>query len=229
MSRATECFSMYSDMSIRTIALSLSKRNSARARASSVFPTPVGPTKMNEPMGRCGSPRPARARRTAFEIAAIASSCPTTRSRSRSSIRTSFSFSPRPGGRPGCRSTRRPPRRYPPRRPPPSASSVPSGSRRDGGSPCRAPSAAPRGRRSGTRRPWRDRPRAPRSPRAPWRPRSRGRPRIRAIAAFSASQCARIPSRDSFSSASWRSIFFWRSRDALSSPCRAPAARSRAA
>src|SRR5229473_1132125 len=46
---------MYSDMSIRIIARSSSKRNSASARASSVFPTPVGPRKRNEPMGRLGS------------------------------------------------------------------------------------------------------------------------------------------------------------------------------
>src|SRR5919201_1468975 len=60
MSRATACFSMYSDMSMRTIACSESKRNSARARAVSVFPTPVGPRKMKEPIGRLGSCRPAR-------------------------------------------------------------------------------------------------------------------------------------------------------------------------
>ena len=46
---------MYSLMSIRTIACSSSKRNSASARAVSVFPTPVGPRKMNEPIGRLGS------------------------------------------------------------------------------------------------------------------------------------------------------------------------------
>src|SRR6476659_6552784 len=60
MSRATACFSMYSDMSMRTIDCSSSNRNSARARAVSVFPTPVGPRKMNEPIGRLGSCRPAR-------------------------------------------------------------------------------------------------------------------------------------------------------------------------
>ena len=60
---------MYSDMSSRTIACSSSNRNSASARASSVFPTPVGPTKMKEPMGRFGSERPARDRRTASETA----------------------------------------------------------------------------------------------------------------------------------------------------------------
>src|SRR5437870_7310252 len=48
-------------MSIRIIARSSSKRNSASARASSVFPTPVGPRKRNEPMGRLGSASPDRA------------------------------------------------------------------------------------------------------------------------------------------------------------------------
>src|ERR671917_496355 len=62
-SRDTECFSMYSDMSIRTMASSSPNRNSARVRASSVFPTPEGPRKMNEPVGRLGSLRPARDRR----------------------------------------------------------------------------------------------------------------------------------------------------------------------
>jgi len=51
---------MYSDMSIRTIASSSPNRNSASVRASSVLPTPEGPRKMNEPVGRFGSLRPAR-------------------------------------------------------------------------------------------------------------------------------------------------------------------------
>ena len=46
---------MYSDMSIRTIASSSPKRNSASVRASLVLPTPEGPRKMNEPAGRFGS------------------------------------------------------------------------------------------------------------------------------------------------------------------------------
>src|SRR5271166_356369 len=61
MSRATECFSMYSDMSMRTRALSSSNRNAASALVSSVLPTPVGPRNMNEPIGRFGSCSPARA------------------------------------------------------------------------------------------------------------------------------------------------------------------------
>ena len=45
---------MYSDMSTRISALESANRNRASARASSVFPTPVGPAKMNVPIGRCG-------------------------------------------------------------------------------------------------------------------------------------------------------------------------------
>ena len=37
------------------MAFSSSNRNSARALASSVLPTPEGPRKMKEPMGRLGS------------------------------------------------------------------------------------------------------------------------------------------------------------------------------
>src|ERR1700747_1655624 len=51
MSRATECFSMYSDMSMRMSAVSSSNRNSASALVSSVLPTPFGPKNMNEPIG----------------------------------------------------------------------------------------------------------------------------------------------------------------------------------
>jgi len=43
---------MNSDMSMRTMASSVSKRNSASAFESSVLPTPVGPRKRNEPFGR---------------------------------------------------------------------------------------------------------------------------------------------------------------------------------
>src|SRR3982074_444855 len=52
---------MYSDMSMRTIACSESNMNSARARASSVLPTPVGPTNRKVPIGRLGAWSPARA------------------------------------------------------------------------------------------------------------------------------------------------------------------------
>ena len=45
---------------MRTIDSSLSKSASARVLASSVLPTPVGPRKMNEPIGRRGSLIPAR-------------------------------------------------------------------------------------------------------------------------------------------------------------------------
>src|SRR5258708_7419067 len=46
---------MNSDMSILMSASSLPNINSASALASSVLPTPVGPMKMKEPMGRFGS------------------------------------------------------------------------------------------------------------------------------------------------------------------------------
>ncbi len=76
MSRATVCFSMYSLMSMRIMALSSSKRNSASARAVSVLPTPVGPRKINEPIGRFGSCNPLRERRTALDTAVMACFCP---------------------------------------------------------------------------------------------------------------------------------------------------------
>ena len=72
---------MNSHMSMRTIAWSSSNRNSAIALVSSVLPTPVGPRNRNEPIGRFGSCRPARARRTALATARTASSWPTTRLR----------------------------------------------------------------------------------------------------------------------------------------------------
>src|ERR671934_66723 len=50
--RLTLCFSMYSDMSICTRAFSSPNMNLASCLASSVLPTPVGPAKMNEQMGR---------------------------------------------------------------------------------------------------------------------------------------------------------------------------------
>ena len=73
MRRDTECFSMNSDMSMRIMASSVSNRNSANALVSSVLPTPVGPRNRNEPIGRFGSLRPARPRRTALATARIAS------------------------------------------------------------------------------------------------------------------------------------------------------------
>src|SRR3989441_893989 len=86
-SRDTECFSIYSDMSTWIIASSSPNRNSASVRASSVLPTPDGPRKMNEPVGRFGSLMPARARRIERETASIASSWPMTRLCSSSSMR----------------------------------------------------------------------------------------------------------------------------------------------
>src|SRR5580704_13827957 len=94
---------MYSDMSIRIMSFSSSNKNSASARANSVFPTPVGPRKRNDPIGLLVSDNPARLRRTAFATRSSASSCPTTRCLNRSSMCTSFCASPsskRPTGMP---------------------------------------------------------------------------------------------------------------------------------
>ncbi len=66
----------------------------ASALASSVLPTPVGPRKRNEPIGRRGSLMPERARSTASATAATASSWPITRRCRISSSRSSFSRSP---------------------------------------------------------------------------------------------------------------------------------------
>ena len=82
---------------------SSSKRNSASALANSVFPTPVGPRNMKEPVGRLGSAIPARARRTASLTSRMAFGWPITRSPRWSSMRISFSVSPssiRPAGMP---------------------------------------------------------------------------------------------------------------------------------
>ena len=57
---------MYSLMSRRIERRLVVEQELGQARASSVFPTPVGPRKMNEPMGRFGSLSPARARRDRF-------------------------------------------------------------------------------------------------------------------------------------------------------------------
>lgn len=69
---------MYSDISILIILSSLSNKFLARVFASSVLPTPVGPKKINEPIGFLSSFNPALARITAFETAVTASSCPIT-------------------------------------------------------------------------------------------------------------------------------------------------------
>jgi len=81
---------MYSDMSMRVMASSSPNRNSASVRASSVLPTPDGPRKTNEPVGRFGSFKPARERRIALEMTSTAACCPMTRLWSSSSIRMSF-------------------------------------------------------------------------------------------------------------------------------------------
>ena len=70
---------MNSLISTRIIASSSPNIVSANARANSVLPTPVGPKKMKLPIGRLGSFKPARARRTALLIDVTASFWPMTR------------------------------------------------------------------------------------------------------------------------------------------------------
>ncbi len=64
---------MYSDISIWIKASESPNMNSASALASRVLPTPVGPAKMKLPIGRLGSFKPARLRRTASLIRLMAS------------------------------------------------------------------------------------------------------------------------------------------------------------
>ena len=85
---------MYSLMSILTMFFSESKRYSAKAFASSVLPTPVGPRKMKLPIGRFGSERPARFLLIALQTRSTASSCPITRFLSSVSMFCNFSSSP---------------------------------------------------------------------------------------------------------------------------------------
>ena len=75
----TLCFSIYSDISTRIIALSSPNIASASALDISVFPTPVGPKNRKDPIGLPASFKPTRPRRTARATALTASSCPTTR------------------------------------------------------------------------------------------------------------------------------------------------------
>ncbi len=65
---------MYSDISILIIASSSPNIASAKAFESSVFPTPVGPKNINEPIGFLGSLRPTLERLIAFDNASTAGS-----------------------------------------------------------------------------------------------------------------------------------------------------------
>mmetsp|Transcript_28424 Transcript_28424/g.65956 ORF Transcript_28424/g.65956 Transcript_28424/m.65956 type:complete len:211 (+) Transcript_28424:758-1390(+) len=94
MRRETACCSMYSDMSKRMRFLSLSNNCMARAFASSVLPTPVGPAKRKEPVGWCRRESFAALRSTARATASTASSWPTTLPFSSASNSSSFAFSP---------------------------------------------------------------------------------------------------------------------------------------
>src|SRR5438093_661618 len=84
---------MYSDMSIWISASRSPNMYSASVCARKVLPTPVGPRKMNEPMGRRGSFKSARLRRSALEIAMTASSWPMTLPFNSPSIASSFCVS----------------------------------------------------------------------------------------------------------------------------------------
>ncbi|MNP23575.1 hypothetical protein D3C76_1162910 [compost metagenome] len=57
---------MYSDISILIILFSSPNIASARALESSVFPTPVGPKNINDPIGLLGSFNPTLALLTAL-------------------------------------------------------------------------------------------------------------------------------------------------------------------
>ena len=75
---------------MRVMACSSLNKYAAKALANSVFPTPVVPMKIKEPMGLLGSCSPARLRRMASDNAVIASSWPMTRLCSSSSRRNNF-------------------------------------------------------------------------------------------------------------------------------------------
>ena len=79
---------------MRTIESSVSNKNVAKVLHNSVLPTPVGPKNRNEPLGRFGSAKPARERRTALATAATASDWPITRLCNSLSMRNNFSRSP---------------------------------------------------------------------------------------------------------------------------------------
>ena len=81
-------------MSILTIWLSESNKFSAKALASSVLPTPVGPKNKKDPNGLLGFCKPALDLKTASETASTASSCPITRLCKLSAKCKSFSRSP---------------------------------------------------------------------------------------------------------------------------------------
>ena len=71
-------FSIYSLISKRISASSESKSSRAKILANCVFPTPVCPIKIKEPIGRFGSFNPVRLRLIALTIFCTASSCPIT-------------------------------------------------------------------------------------------------------------------------------------------------------
>ena len=89
MMRLTECFSINSDISKRIKVSGVSNNSCDNSFTNSVFPTPVGPTKINE-AGRLLGLICTRLRRIAAETAFTASSCPIILLFSLSSIEASF-------------------------------------------------------------------------------------------------------------------------------------------
>ena len=88
ISRDAVCFSMYSLMSKRC---SGTPSAAASRRASSVLPTPLGPTNRNDPIGCSGSRMPAMSRLTARITCSMAGSWPNTPARRAASIRAGCS------------------------------------------------------------------------------------------------------------------------------------------
>ena len=97
---------------MRTMARSSSNRNSASARANSVFPTPVGPRNRKLPIGRFGSFKPERARITASATASPLRPAQSPAHATLLPARAASSSRLRAASKPAPRSSGSPPRRY---------------------------------------------------------------------------------------------------------------------
>jgi len=86
-------FSIYSDISTLIMASASPNTSLASSLANCVLPTPVGPRKTNDPIGRFGSFKPILFLKIAFDIFSTASFCPITLSLKASDILASLSFS----------------------------------------------------------------------------------------------------------------------------------------
>ena len=76
--RDTLCFSMKSDMSMRTSASGIAEEELGEGLGHEVLPTPVGPRNTKDPSGRLAEDSPVRERRMAEAMTEMASSCPMT-------------------------------------------------------------------------------------------------------------------------------------------------------